>query len=167
MRIGLISDTHGHPMPAEARIAFEGVGLILHAGDLGDETILTELAAIAPVEAVAGNVDSEALAAQLGRRKIVTVGRIRIGLVHGDRGAGRTTPERALGAFEPGSVDVVVFGHSHAPRVDWHRNILLVNPGSATQPRLQPQPSVAILTVGESVEAEIVPLPRPSSSDAQ
>jgi putative phosphoesterase len=160
VRIGLISDTHGQPLPAAARRAFEGVDLILHAGDLGDESILHELARIAPVEAVAGNIDGEALVARLGRQKVVTAAGIRIGLVHGDRGPGETTPERARAAFVPGSVDVVVFGHSHVPRIDWQRDVLLVNPGSATQPRLQPQPSVAILRASREIEAEIVWLPR-------
>lgn len=160
MRIGLIADTHGQALPAAVRRAFAGVALILHAGDLGGEQILADLAAIAPVEAVAGNIDAGALADRLGWRKIVTVAHARIGLVHGDRGPGRTTPERALSAFAPGSVDAIVFGHSHAPRIEWHRDILLVNPGSATVPRLQPSPSVALLTIGEPLEAEIVWLPR-------
>ncbi|MCS6800978.1 MAG: metallophosphoesterase [Chloroflexota bacterium] len=160
VRLGLIADTHGHPLPESVRRLFAGVDLILHAGDLGSEQILTELAAIAPVEAVAGNIDSPALLERLGWRKIVLAGSTRIGLVHGDRGSERTTVERALGAFEAGSVDVVVFGHSHAPRVDWHRDVLLVNPGSATVPRLQPRPSVALLTVGAAIDAEIVWLPR-------
>lgn len=160
MRIGLIADTHGQALPAAVRRAFAGVALILHAGDLGSDQILADLAAIAPVEAVAGNIDAGALADRLGWRKIVTVATARIGLVHGDRGPGRTTPERALSAFAPDSVDAIVFGHSHAPRIEWHRDILLVNPGSATVPRLQPSPSVALLTIGEPLEAEIVWLPR-------
>ncbi|MFN8534014.1 MAG: metallophosphoesterase family protein [Dehalococcoidia bacterium] len=159
MLIGVISDTHGQPLPDPARRAFDGVDLILHAGDLGNEAILAELEGIAPVEAVAGNVDPSDLATRLGRRKVVPAGGRRIGLVHGDRGPGRTTPERALGSFPPASVDVVVFGHSHQPRIDWHGEVLLLNPGSATQPRWQPQPSVALLRIGEEIEAEIVFLP--------
>src|SRR5579872_2953396 len=56
MRIGLISDTHGLLRPAAVE-ALRGSERIVHAGDVGDLAILTELAKIAPVTAVRGNVD--------------------------------------------------------------------------------------------------------------
>jgi predicted phosphodiesterase len=54
--VGLISDTHGLLRP-EVFPALAGVELILHAGDVGGEDVLAELAAIAPVRAVYGNTD--------------------------------------------------------------------------------------------------------------
>ncbi len=54
--VGVISDTHGLLRP-EVAAAFAGVSLILHAGDVGGPSLLEALAAIAPVEAVFGNVD--------------------------------------------------------------------------------------------------------------
>ncbi|MHB1256681.1 MAG: metallophosphoesterase family protein, partial [Dethiobacteraceae bacterium] len=58
MRIGVISDTHiparSRQLPPELFTLFAGVELILHAGDVAEEYVLNELAAIAPVEAVAG-----------------------------------------------------------------------------------------------------------------
>ena len=54
--IGLISDTHGRVRPQLADV-FAGVDCIVHAGDVGDAAVLRALAAIAPVEAVSGNVD--------------------------------------------------------------------------------------------------------------
>jgi predicted phosphodiesterase len=54
--IGLISDTHGRVRPQLAHV-FAGVDCIVHAGDVGDAAVLRALAAIAPVEAVSGNVD--------------------------------------------------------------------------------------------------------------
>ena len=56
MRIGVISDTHGK-LRSTVFDAFEGVDLILHAGDIGGLDIITELEAIAPVQAVHGNTD--------------------------------------------------------------------------------------------------------------
>ena len=160
MRLGVIADTHGRPLPAEVRSIFQGVERILHAGDLGSLAVLDELATIAPVEAVAGNIDPPEVVSRLGRRKVITVAGVRIGLVHGDEGTARTTVERARHSFPPGEVAVIVFGHSHQPRIDWIGDLLLFNPGSATEPRLQPQPSVGILTLGERIGAEIVYLPR-------
>ncbi len=54
--IGLISDTHGLVRP-DVHTALAGVELILHAGDVGGDDMLDELALIAPVRAVRGNTD--------------------------------------------------------------------------------------------------------------
>ena len=64
MRIGIISDTHGLLRP-EAERALQGVGLIIHAGDVGDPEILATLKRIAPVFAVRGNVDTAPWAQEL------------------------------------------------------------------------------------------------------
>jgi hypothetical protein len=67
-------------------------------------------------------------------------------MVHGDGKRG-TTKSRALAAFEDGEVDVVLFGHSHRPVTGRDRGILIGNPGSPTDKRLNPLYSYAILTV--------------------
>ena len=59
MLIGLISDTHSL-IRAEALAALHGVELILHAGDVGGDSVLRELRGIAPVHAVIGNTDDPA-----------------------------------------------------------------------------------------------------------
>ena len=56
MLVGLVSDTHGLIRP-ELFTALTGVQLILHAGDVGGSDVLTELGAVAPVQAVYGNTD--------------------------------------------------------------------------------------------------------------
>ena len=56
MKVGVISDTHnpsvGAQPPAEVAIAFQGVDVILHAGDIYVPSCLDWLEAIAPVYAV-------------------------------------------------------------------------------------------------------------------
>ena len=64
LRIGLISDTHGLLRP-EATAFLAGSDHIVHAGDVGDPAILDALAAIAPVTAIRGNVDTDAWASRL------------------------------------------------------------------------------------------------------
>ena len=56
MRVGVISDTHGLLRP-EALKALQGAEHILHAGDVGDPSILDDLRSIAPVTAIRGNID--------------------------------------------------------------------------------------------------------------
>jgi len=58
MKLGIVSDTHGLLRP-EVLSALKGVDQILHVGDVGKISILDELAKIAPVTAVRGNVDRE------------------------------------------------------------------------------------------------------------
>ncbi len=161
MIIGLISDTHGMPLPPDLAAVFRGAERILHAGDIGSLAILDALAAIAPVDAVFGNVDPPEVVSQLSGRRLIVVDGVRIGLTHGHRGVGQTTPDRALERFTADAVDVVVFGHSHEPLVELRGSILLVNPGSAAQPRNQPYPTVALLYTGRPPRAEIIPVDRP------
>jgi putative phosphoesterase len=154
MRIGVVSDTHlprfGRALPRALRdaLASARVDRILHAGDFTAPDVVALLEAIAPLDAVAGNNDGPALVERFGRRRIVEADGARIGLVHGDVGPGRTTPERAARAFGGDEVDVVVFGHSHIPLVErladgrW-----LLNPGSPTDKRRQPRYSWAILDI--------------------
>ncbi|RUM87908.1 MAG: YfcE family phosphodiesterase, partial [Thermodesulfatator sp.] len=56
MKTGIISDTHG-TLPEKVLDIFQGVDLILHAGDIGSLHIIKELGSIAPVKAVHGNMD--------------------------------------------------------------------------------------------------------------
>jgi hypothetical protein len=152
--IGLIADTHGLVRPS-VHTALAGVDLILHAGDVGGEEVLIELALIAPVRAVFGNTDPR------DTRGLVdhiddTFERVRIHVSHGhELGAPRT--QFLLAAYD---ADVIVYGHTHKQlifRAEDGR--LVVNPGAAGQKRFDLEPSVARLTVdnGHS-DVEIVTL---------
>lgn len=107
------------------------------------------LSRIAPTEAVLGNNDAQELAAEYAAKKIVIIAGVKVGIVHGDRGSGRTTPLRALSAFVEESVDVICFGHSHQPYLARHGDVLLLNPGSPTDRRREPAFSYALLTLGD------------------
>lgn len=152
MFLAVLSDTHLREvrnLPSRVWESLTGVDLILHAGDVLNPGLLVDLKAIAPVEAVRGNCDGWELAS-LPESKIITCEGIRIGLTHGAFGIGRTTPERALRTFEPGSVDIIVFGHSHTPYKEWHGDILLFNPGSPTDKRREPKFSMGLIQVHDS-----------------
>ncbi|MBS3983799.1 MAG: metallophosphoesterase [Dethiobacter sp.] len=162
MRIGVISDTHiparSRQLPPELFTLFAGVELILHAGDVAEEYVLNELAAIAPVEAVAGNMDSRALHNRLGRKRILELAGYRIGLTHGDEGGTdkQKTPQRVLQSFKEDRVDCIIFGHSHQPYHETIHGILLFNPGSPTDRRCEPRHSCGLLSLGETITAELL-----------
>lgn len=152
--IGLIADTHGLLRPA-VHDALAGVALILHAGDVGGDEVLDELALIAPVRAVAGNTDAPGnprLPASLEQ----VAGGVRIHVSHGHE-LGAPKPEALLARY---AADVIVYGHTHVPLVASAGGRLVVNPGAAGPARFDLTPSVALLTVAEGrAEARIVQLP--------
>ena len=149
-------------MPSRARAfpppvveALRQADLILHAGDLATLPILDELKSFAPVHAVAGNVDAPEVRAILPRRVVVQVGSFRIGLIHGD-GAATSTLRRAESAFATETVDVVVFGHSHQPYLEWRDSRLFLNPGSPTDKRRAAKYSFAWLRLDDKLAPELV-----------
>lgn len=118
--------------------------------------MLEELRALAPVEAVRGNMDEPALQAVLPERLVVSVEDVRIGLVHipGPR-AGR---EERLVSWFPGC-DAVIYGHTHVPQLELYRGVWVVNPGSPTERRRAPRHSLAVLEVaGNSLQFRLTRL---------
>jgi uncharacterized protein len=151
--VGLISDTHGL-LRADVFTALAGVDLILHAGDVGGDDILDELAAIAPVHAVFGNTDP-AGHPRLDERIDRDVGGLRIHVSHGHE-VGSPTPEKLLAAYD---ADVIVYGHTHKGLISRHGARLVVNPGAAGPRRFQLLPSVALLRIHDGhADAELISL---------
>ncbi len=126
--VGIVSDTHGWLDPQVIE-AFEGADLILHAGDIGDEAVLTELEKVAPVKAVRGNIDGGPLRF-LPLEVCVDVGDRTVVMRHiagSPRRPNRATRE-LLGRTDP---DLIVVGHSHIPVVARVGDALWLNPGAA------------------------------------
>lgn len=145
MAIGVISDTHGLLRP-EAVDALRGSELILHAGDLGSAEVLRALMRVAPVVAVRGNVDVEAWAQGLRSTELADFKKTCFYILH--RIVDLDLKPRAAG------IAAVIFGHSHAPSIEWKDGVLFFNPGSAG-PRRFSLP----VTVGriEIVDGELHP----------
>jgi putative phosphoesterase len=146
--VGIISDTHGLLRP-EAVAALAGSRYIVHGGDIGDESILQTLEAIAPVTVVRGNVDYEPWARRLPLTAMLEVDRVCIYAVH-DIATLDIDPPAA-------GVDVVVFGHSHRPGIEYRERVMYLNPGSAGPRRFNLPVSIARLTIDEGrARADIV-----------
>lgn len=148
--IGVISDTHGLLRP-EALAPLRGSQHIIHAGDIGAPEILDELATIAPLTAIRGNIDKAAWARKLAATEIVEIGGISIYVLH-DLAQLDLKPEAA-------GFDVVIFGHSHVPKQETRDGVLYFNPGSAGPRRFKLPVTVGRLTLeGGNVRGEIVPI---------
>jgi putative phosphoesterase len=143
-------------LPKECLRRLGEAELILHGGDVVGRTVLDALRELAPVEAVAGNMDDAELMAMLPVRRVVEVADARIGMVHvPGPAAGRA--ERLVESF-PGC-DAVVYGHTHVPEVTRVGETWVLNPGSPTERRSSPTRSMLMLEIESgAIRPEFVPL---------
>jgi len=149
MQLAIISDTH---MPRGARAIppaclerCRAAELILHAGDLSDVAVLELLRSLGPpVHAIHGNVDSDALRAQLPGRLEVELDGVRVGMLHIPGPAvGRV--QRLRAAFP--ACDAVIFGHTHMPEHGELDGFQIFNPGSPTERRRAPVHTMGTATI--------------------
>ncbi|CAN5921959.1 metallophosphoesterase family protein [soil metagenome] len=133
LRLVVVADTHSEPHPrAAAIIANLRPDRILHAGDVGDLDVLRQLAAIAPVSAVRGNIDLHAaelpdsltLDVREGDEELFTILMLHIA-VYGPK---LRADAARLARAEKSAI--VVCGHSHVPFIGRDRDLTVFNPGS-------------------------------------
>jgi len=150
MRIGLIADTHvpdiEEKIPHEIMSAFQGVDLILHAGDIYVPSVLNDLETIAPVLAARGDDDDGdiGLDHRVKNKHILEVESRTIWLVH-ERPFALRFPDMPSSLILPplkdkngeelkkeDPPDIYIFGHEHCTVQKQVENTLYVNPGSPT-----------------------------------
>ncbi|MGB6872601.1 MAG: metallophosphoesterase family protein [Dehalococcoidia bacterium] len=151
MRIAVLADTHVNTLkhlPKKIIDAISTVDLIIHAGDFTDVQVLKELKQLRGVKAVQGNMDSIELKTVLPVKEIVEIENKRIGITHGS-GSPRGIEERVRKMFESDRLDIIVYGHSHQSQNKVIDDILLFNPGKATD-------SFGILTIDGEAKGEII-----------
>jgi putative phosphoesterase len=154
----VLADTH---IPRRARVLPQALfphlrraDLVLHAGDLISASLLDELALYAPVRTVKGNVDPPEV--DLPETLEFNFGGARVAMIHD---SGRKEGRRRRLARRFPDARVVVFGHSHIPFLEDEDGLLLLNPGSPTDKRRQPDRTFALLHAeGGRVRAEVVVL---------
>lgn len=131
-RIVAVADTHSRPHPAMAEhLAALRPDAILHAGDVGDLSVLGPLAEVAPLFAVRGNIDTGARELPDALTLDLRVGErgLRVFLIHIAVYGPRLRAEVARMAQEAGAA-LVVCGHSHVPFIGQDRGLTVFNPGS-------------------------------------
>jgi hypothetical protein len=143
LRLVVVADTHSQPHPRAAEhLAARAPDAILHAGDIGDLEVLEQLARIAPVHAIRGNIDVHArelpdvLTLDLVRNDADAQPLLRVLLVHIGVYGPKLRAEVAASAREHGA-QAVVCGHSHVPFIGRDRELTVFNPGSIGPRRFQ------------------------------
>jgi putative phosphoesterase len=136
MRLGVISDTHGHiQYTAEAIRVLENeqVDVVIHCGDIGLPQIVA-LFAGRPTHFVFGNVDQDLadlrMAIEEGamtcheRQGVIEVGGRRIGFLHGD------DTSALMQMINSQEFDLVCYGHTHEKELHQDRQTWVLNPGA-------------------------------------
>jgi putative phosphoesterase len=141
VRIGLISDTHipweRKELPTEVMDAFQGVDLILHAGDIYAQSVLDDLERIAPVLAAFGDDDYPRSDPRLQHKHVLEFEGLKLWLVH-ERPYTLRFPlshhKNGDGNEEEkfSKPDIIVFGHEHQTVVEHSDSVLYINSGSPT-----------------------------------
>ena len=163
-RLAIVSDTHlprgRRALPDACVERLAAADAILHAGDFMELSVYAGLCELGPpVWAVRGNVDSAELQARLPLARVVSVGGARFGMVH-DAGPAERRLARMRTRFP--DADVVVFGHSHLPLLQWSDDgrFAIFNPGSPTERRRAPFHTMgeAVVDGGGRVELSLIRL---------
>jgi hypothetical protein len=152
MKLGIISDTHGLLRP-EVAPKLKGVERILHVGDVGKISILDELAKIAPVTAIRGNVDRDGACGKLPETEVMLAEGHYIYMLH-DLKTLHLDP--AVAKFA-----AVLHGHTHVPSFYTKKGVLYFNPGSCGPRRFELPVTVGLLTISAhgELKPEIIHLP--------
>lgn len=142
LTLACVADTHSQPHAAIAeRLAAIAPDAILHAGDIGDATVIDGLAAAAPVFVVRGNIDTRSTFPDVLTLDVGSAGadggadtpggapRLRIYLTHIAVAGPRLRGDVARAARAE-RAQLVVCGHSHVPFIGRDRDLTVFNPGS-------------------------------------
>jgi len=167
MLIGLISDTHipweGKELPPQVLETFQGVDLILHAGDIYAHYVLDELEHIAPVLAALGDDDYPGPDPRVQKKHILELEGQKLWLIHEGPHTplspswlplwwqSRTSPEED----KYGKPDIIVSGHEHRPIVERCDGLLHINPGSPTLPNYKRVPGTIGILELNSGKADV------------
>lgn len=152
MKVLIVSDTHGRENYLLK--TFERVGpidLLIHLGDIeGGEDFINAMASC-PTEMVSGNND---FFNGLPKEKMILIGKYYVMLTHGHRyGVNHTTANIKEAAMR-NRADIVMFGHTHVPLIDFSDNIWAINPGSLALPRQHGRvPTFIIMEIDSKGEA--------------
>ena len=148
--VGVISDTHGLLRP-QVLSSLQKSDYIIHAGDVGDPSILTRLSDIAPLTVVRGNVDHGEWTRTIPPTDVLEVGGASLYVLH-NLAELDIKPEAA-------GIAAVIYGHSHVSKQEIKNGVLYFNPGAAGPRRFNLPVSIGRLIVENGkIQAEVIVL---------
>lgn len=152
MRILIVSDTHRKH--ANLELVLEKVkplDLMIHLGDAEGAEDYIEAIADCPVEIIAGNND---FFSKLEKECELQIGKYRVFLTHGHYYYVSVGIERLCEEARARGADIVMFGHTHRPCIEYFDDLVVLNPGSLSYPRQEGRrPSYIIMETDKQGEA--------------
>lgn len=143
MKILLVSDTHGRDEHLEEVLELEKPDFLCHMGDVeGSENYIRDIAEC-PLAMVSGNND---FWTDLNPEVTFELQGFRIFMTHGHYYYAHSGNEQLKSAGRRNGADIVLFGHTHRPTLEFDKDIIVANPGSLTYPRQEKRrPSYMVL----------------------
>ena len=131
-RVGLLSDTHSY-LDDRILALLSGCDQIWHAGDFGNAEVADQLAKVAPLYGVFGNIDGADIRQRFPKTLRFTVEQLEVLMTHIGGYPGRYAQDirPLIKANPPG---LFITGHSHILKImpdKQHSPLLHINPGAA------------------------------------
>jgi len=147
MKILIVSDTHRKNDTYLNLLELHKPDMVIHCGDAeGAEYLLSE-AADCPVHIVLGNND---FFSELPRELELEVGGYKVWVTHGHNYYVSMGNENIKREAIARGMDIVCYGHTHRPVIDWDDDIVALNPGSLSYPRQENRrPSYIIMEIDQ------------------
>lgn len=152
IRVGVISDTHSR-INVDVIDSLAGCDVILHAGDIGDAKVLSELTKFTPhVFPVRGNNDVESkwpaedldVLAKIPEYTEFSFHNESIGLIHGHQyDPVQKRHDKLRGHFP--DANIIIYGHSHRFVIDQDETPWVINPGAGGYTRTFTGPSCVVM----------------------
>ncbi|MCR5419003.1 MAG: YfcE family phosphodiesterase [Lachnospiraceae bacterium] len=132
-RVVIVSDTHGHrEVLSQLMDKIETPDLLIHCGDLECDREQVRKIAGCPLVCVRGNCD---YVSDLPGEAEITIGKYKTWILHGHRMGVSVTPVILMEEALARGIDIVMFGHTHQPLIQFYQGLTALNPGSLVYPR--------------------------------
>ena len=151
MKILVVSDSHGFEGNLRKVIErVEPIDMLIHLGDFESGEDRIKKMVNCEVHMVPGNND---YAPHLDRDKVVNIAGHRIFLTHGHKYGVYYGLYGLYDKAKENNCDVVLYGHTHIPKINYMDDITFVNPGSISLPRQNyTQPTFLIMEIDKKNE---------------
>ena len=153
-KVIIISDSHGNLDNVRKIVEKDkNYDMVIHLGDLiGQDDLLKEICKC-EIKCVRGNCD---LMSENPLFDVVEVEKNKIFITHGHCFGVNFGVEKLCYAAEEEGCKIAMYGHTHYPENSVYGGIIVVNPGSVSQPRqLNHKPTYGILTVDDSGKLDV------------
>ena len=128
MKVLVLSDSHGRPGALRQAIEAENPHAVLFLGDgLSDAEKMREEYPTLFIEIVPGNCDWGSLDEP---ERLIELDGVRLLLMHGHTRGVKYSGMNAYYAAKEMGADVLLYGHTHRPMVDYDGTLYTMNPGS-------------------------------------